>query len=120
MENISIPTGRCCVGSLCQFPHLELRKEHTCPSCKKILHPFCGEFDVKLDKYLCKLCIVTEPCSTTTTAPCLHTTSAPLDPVVATKKTYCICHSKHCCLRTNLHARAERKNKKPLSCLWKN
>ena len=46
-------TGRCCAEELCQFPHLQLRPEHTCPVCKKIVHALCGEYNGRTDKHIC-------------------------------------------------------------------
>ena len=48
------PTGRCCAGTHCKFPHLELRPEHQCINCGRILHILCGDFDIEQDKYKCK------------------------------------------------------------------
>ena len=49
--------GKCCAGSLCKHPKHELRAEHTCPKCNKIVHALCGVFDHHLDKYCCQPCV---------------------------------------------------------------
>ena len=35
---LTFPVGKCCIGDRCRFPALELRKEHRCITCKKIVH----------------------------------------------------------------------------------
>ena len=45
--------GPCVLKSKCKCPHLELRPQHSCPDCHKIVHPLCGEFDSLRDKYAC-------------------------------------------------------------------
>ena len=49
--------GPCCIGSKCKQPTMELRPEHTCPSCKLICHILCGVFDKATDKYICNNCV---------------------------------------------------------------
>eukprot|EP00957_Ditylum_brightwellii_P198938 15163222-Ditylum_brightwellii.AAC.1 len=44
-------SGKCCSGSLCTHPHLQLCKEHTCPGCKGVVYVVCGSFDETLDKF---------------------------------------------------------------------
>jgi len=53
-------TGACSLREKCKFPTLELRVEHKCPKCFQIVHPLCGKFDTKTDKYHCPGCIDSE------------------------------------------------------------
>jgi hypothetical protein len=53
-EYLGITTGACCMGVNCKDPTLELRKEHVCPNCNKIIHAICGKFDDETDKYICE------------------------------------------------------------------
>ena len=50
------PVGQCCIGDLCQHPGLELRNEHKCITCNKIVHTLCAVFDHETDGYECKVC----------------------------------------------------------------
>ncbi len=36
------PTGRCALGTKCQFEQMELRPAHTCTKCGKVLHVLCA------------------------------------------------------------------------------
>eukprot|EP00957_Ditylum_brightwellii_P010550 798972-Ditylum_brightwellii.AAC.1 len=58
----TLHSGKCCSGSLCTHPNLQLCKEHTCFGCKGAVHVVCGLIDETLDKYWCKLC--TSKCAT--------------------------------------------------------
>ena len=62
-------TGKCCSGTLCKFPAMELIPEHTCPICKKIVHILCADFDMLTDKYVCKPCSNSWLSSTATEIP---------------------------------------------------
>ena len=50
---MAFKTGKCIKGDSCFFPNLELRPEHSCPDCHKIVHTLCGFFDEERDKYIC-------------------------------------------------------------------
>ena len=50
---MAFKTGICIMGDSCVHPNLELRPEHTCPDCHKIVHTLCGSFDEQRDKHIC-------------------------------------------------------------------
>ena len=48
--------GKCCAGDLCCYEHLQLRPEHTCTTCGKIVHVLCGVGGGEEDTFVCLLC----------------------------------------------------------------
>ena len=55
--------GRCCAGEHCNFPNMQLCKEHVCQKCKKIVHMLCGETIAGSDDSVCKKCSAKTPSS---------------------------------------------------------
>ena len=51
------PVGVCCVGDrLCKYPTHELRPQHKCLSCDKVVHVLCAVVDGENDEIECKMC----------------------------------------------------------------
>ena len=48
--------GKCCAGDLCCYEHLQLCPEHTCTTCRKIVHVLCGNGGREEDTFVCLLC----------------------------------------------------------------
>ena len=48
--------GKCCAGDLCCYEHHQLRPEHTCTTCGKIVHILCGIGGREEDTFVCLLC----------------------------------------------------------------
>ena len=53
MSALEFKKGPCVLGDKCRCEKMELRPEHTCPDCKKIVHILCGTFDKARDTYVC-------------------------------------------------------------------
>ena len=68
--------GRCCSGLRCQFPSMELLKQHECADCKNILHVMCAEWDQALEKHVCFPCM-----SKRSSASVASPDSAPTSPI---------------------------------------
>ena len=53
MSALVYAKGPCVLGEKCKCDQMELRPEHTCPDCKKIVHILCGKYDKTKDAYVC-------------------------------------------------------------------
>ena len=53
MSSQEYTKGPCVLGKNCKCSNMELRPEHSCPDCGKIVHVLCGSFDKTRDKYIC-------------------------------------------------------------------
>ena len=47
-------TRPCVLCNNCNCSNTELRPEHTCLDCHKIVHVLCGKFEEVRDKYVCR------------------------------------------------------------------
>ena len=45
--------GQCVLEPNCKHLNQEVRPEHQCPDCRKIVHVLCGKYDEITDKYNC-------------------------------------------------------------------
>ena len=64
----AFPTAICALGAACEDPTHELRPEHKCNLCNKVIHIMCGTFNNESDIYCCKFdCRKPHGDSTTTT-----------------------------------------------------